>query len=345
LPRHNSRAAVYHKEVVYMSMPVSARQMLGTIALRLQSGTKLVLLHGNADPDALGCAFAICRSFPNVKVVAPGGLDRLSKVIGAKLNFEVGEIASLEGYDVKVVVDTSSPDQIGPFSGGLDGCIVIDHHARTDRWQGCTYYCDDTRRSCAEIVYELLKEAGIKIGKEVGLALMIGMLTDSGHLNYATPALLRSFAEIMEETRLSMDEVMDLIEIEQDVSERISQLKGAQRLKFERTDGFIVALSHGSAFESSVCKSLIGLGADVAFVGAQRDESVRISARARPEIVRMGLHLGKLLGEVGTETSNDGGGHGGAAGLVGVGDVEAILNICSQRAIDCIKSHAVDERR
>jgi len=328
-----------------MSMPLSARQMLGTIALRLQSGTKLVLLHGNADPDALGCAFAICKNFPNVDVVAPGGLDRLSKVIGAKLDFEVGETASPAGYDVTVVVDTSSPDQLGPLSGGLGNCIVIDHHARTDRWQGCTYYCDDTKRSCAEIVYELLKEAGVQIGKDVGLALMIGMLTDSGHLNYATPSLLRSFAEILEETKLNMDEVMDLIEIEQDISERISQLKGAQRLKFERTDGFIVALSYGSAFESSVCKSLIGLGADVAFVGSQRDENFRVSARARPEIVRMGLHLGKLLGDVGTETSNDGGGHGGAAGLVGVGDVEAILNICSQRAIDFIKSHAANGSR
>jgi len=328
-----------------MSMPDSARQMLGTIALRLQSGTKLVLLHGNADPDALGCAFAICRSFPNVEVAAPGGLDRLSKVIGAKLDFEVGETPSPDKYDVKVVVDTSSPDQLGPFSGSLNNCIVIDHHARTDRWQGCMYYCDDTKRSCAEIVYELLKEAGVQIRKEVGLALMIGMLTDSGHLNYATPALLRSFAEILEDTELNMDQVMDLIEVEQDVSERISQLKGAQRLKFERSNGFIVAISYGSAFESSVCKSLIGLGADVAFVGSQRDESFRVSARARPEIVRIGLHLGKILGDVGIETSNDGGGHGGAAGLVGVGDVEAILNICSQRAIDFIRSHASNGSR
>lgn len=328
-----------------MSMPLSARQMLGTIALRLQSGSKLVLLHGNADPDALACAFAIHSSFPDVEVVAPGGLDRLSKVISTKLDFKVGETASTDRYDVIVVVDTSSPDQLGPLSGDLGDCIVIDHHARTDRWQGCTYYCDDTKRSCAEIVYELLRETDVKIGKDVGLALMIGMLTDSGHLNYATPSLLRSFAQILEETKLNMDEVMDLIEIEPDISERISQLKGAQRLKFERTDGFIIALSYGSAFESSVCKSLIGLGADVAFVGSQRDESFRVSARARPEIVRMGLHLGKLLGDVGAETSNDGGGHGGAAGLVGVGDVEAILNICSQRAIDFIRSHTANNNR
>ena len=38
----------------------------------------------------------------------------------------------------------------------------------------------------------------------------------------------------------------------------------------------------------------------------------------------MGLHLGKMLEDVGNETKNDGGGHGGAAGLIGIGDVEAI---------------------
>lgn len=51
----------------------------------------------------------------------------------------------------------------------------------------------------------------------------------------------------------------------------------------------------------------------------------------------MGFHLGKLLEDVGVETRNDGGGHGGAAGLVGVGDVEAVLNICMQRTMDFLR--------
>lgn len=313
--------------------------MLGTIARRLQSGRKLVLLHGNADPDALGCAYAIYRTFQNVDVAAPGGIDRLSKVIGAKLDFRVLDFAAPDEYDVVVVVDTSSPDQLAPLTCKIERCIVIDHHARTDRWQDCVYYCDDSKRSCAEIIYDLLKEAELGVGEDVGLALLAGMLTDSGHLSYATPSLLHTFAEILERTGLNMDEIVDLIDLDPDISERISQLKGAQRLRFERSDGFIVATSFGSAFESSVCKAIINLGADVAFVGSQRDENFRVSARARPDVVRMGLHLGKLLGDVGSETSNDGGGHGGAAGLVGVGDVEAILNICLQRALEFIKQH------
>jgi hypothetical protein len=53
--------------------------------------------------------------------------------------------------------------------------------------------------------------------------------------------------------------------------------------------------------------------------------------------VRKGLHLGQLLGGVGEETDSDGGGHGGAAGLVGIGDAEAILNICMQKALEFLR--------
>ena len=46
--------------------------MLSSIASELAKGKKLVLMHGNADPDALGCAYAIYCAFPDVTVVTPG---------------------------------------------------------------------------------------------------------------------------------------------------------------------------------------------------------------------------------------------------------------------------------
>ncbi len=311
--------------------------MLKTIAERLRHGKKLILLHGNADPDALGCAYAIARSFPEAEICAPGGMDKIAKVIAAKLDVKVLERADLAMYDQIVVVDTSSPDQLGEFASVPPETIIIDHHARSDRWGARTYYCDDSRKSCAEIIYQILQVAGIRAERDVGLALLAGMLTDSGHFRYSNGALLRSFADLMEEAGVEIDEVTSMTDLEQDISERISQLKGAQRIRFDRIGDRIVAISVGSAYESSVCKGMLSIGADVAFVGSQRDEHFRLSARARPEMVRMGLHLGRLLEDIGTETSNDGGGHGGAAGLVGVGDVEAILNICMQRTMDFLR--------
>jgi bifunctional oligoribonuclease and PAP phosphatase NrnA len=311
--------------------------MLATIAERLKQGRKVILLHGNADPDALGCGYAIARAFPEADICAPRGLDKIAKVIAGKLNLKVLDRVDLTSYDQVVVVDTSSPDQLGELSDVPENTIIIDHHSRSDRWGDRTYYCDDTRKSCAEIIYQILKVAGVRIERDVGMALLAGMLTDSGHFRYTNPALLRSFADLMEEAKLEIDEVTSITDLEPDVSERISQLKGAQRIRFDRVGDRIVAISVGSAYESSVCKGMLAIGADVAFVGSQRDQNFRLSARARPEMVRMGLHLGKLLEDVGVETSNDGGGHGGAAGLVGVGDVEAVLNICMQRAMDFLR--------
>lgn len=311
--------------------------MLKVIAERLRQGRKLILLHGNADPDALGCGYAIARSFPEADICAPGGLDKIAKVIASKLDLRVLDWADVMKYDQVVVVDTSSPDQLGEFASVPAETIVIDHHARSDRWGDKTYYCDDKKKSCAEIIYQLLKLAEIKVERDVGLALLAGMLTDSGHFRYSNGALLHAFADLMEEAGLEIDEVTSMTDLEPDVSERISQLKGAQRIRFDRVGDRIVAISVGSAYESSVCKGMLAIGADVAFVGSQRDEHFRLSARARPELIRMGFHLGKLLEDVGVETANDGGGHGGAAGLVGVGDVEAILNICMHRTMDFLR--------
>jgi phosphoesterase RecJ-like protein len=308
--------------------------VLSEIAAELDSGGRtLVLLHGNADPDALSSAFAVSRAFPDVEICAPGGLDRASKVLASRLGIEVRE----SDIDVKgqraLVLDTSGPDQI-PLQLDYANTIVLDHHARNSAWEGVrTYLCDDTKASCAEIVYELLKKAGKEVDREVALALMVGILTDTGNFKYARPGSMITFAELMETHGTHMDEAIDLVSLDVDLSEKVSQLRGAQRLKYWKVGDRIVAISQGSAFEASVCKSLLHLGADIAFVGSQRDEAFRISARATQDMVRKGVHLGRLLNGVGSETSNGGGGHPGAAGISGVGDVEAMLNISAENAI------------
>ena len=70
------------------------------------------------------------------------------------------------------------------------------------------------------------------------------------------------------------------------------------------------------------------------FVASQRDENYRLSARATQEMVRRGFNLGDIVKDIGGETDSDGGGHDGAAGLSGIGDIEAMLHICMQRTME-----------
>jgi len=310
--------------------------VLSSIASELEKGPVVALLHGNADPDALASAFAVKSCFPQVTIWTPGGTDRMSKEMTRSLGIAVVESPERPPGTL-LVLDTSGPEQL-PEGIDFSDSIVVDHHTRTQRWSTARmYYCDETKSSCSEIVIDLLRAAGKRLPKEAALALMAGILTDTGMFKYGKPPALKAFADLMEGNGVQMDEATSLIHMESDISERVSQLKGAQRLKYWKVGEFIVASSQGSAYEASVCKALLALGADVVFVGSQRGDSFRISARATQETVRMGVHLGKLLGGVGSETSNGGGGHPGAAGITGVGDVEAILNISVDNTVKLLK--------
>jgi phosphoesterase RecJ-like protein len=306
---------------------------LSSIASELERGGVVALLHGNADPDALASAFAVQTCFPDVVIWTPGGTDRMAKEMTRSLGIEVVESADRPPGTL-LVLDTSGPEQL-PEGIDFSDAIVVDHHARTERWSSARmYYCDDSKSSCSEIVLELIEASGKKTTKEAALALMAGILTDTGMFKFGRPSALKAFADLMERNGVQMDEATALVHMDMDISERISQLRGAQRLKYWKVGEYIVASSQGSAFEASVCKALISLGADVAFVGSQRGDNFRVSARATQEMVRMGIHLGRLLGGVGSETSNGGGGHPGAAGITGTGDVEAILNISVENAVN-----------
>lgn len=310
--------------------------MLSKVAAELERGGTVALLHGNADPDAVASAYAVQSAFPGVTIWTPGGVDRMAKQMAKTLGIDVVE-AEERPPGRLLVLDTSGPEQL---PGGVDfsDAMVVDHHARTDKWGSAgMYYCDEGKSSCSEIVVELLDAAGRKPSRDVARALMAGIVTDTGMFKFGRPPALRTFARLMEEHGLQMDEVTSLVYMDEDISERISQLRGAQRLKYWKVGEYIVAASQGSAYEASVCKALLNLGADIVFVGSQRGDNFRISARATQEMVRKGVHLGRLLGDVGSETSNGGGGHPGAAGITGTGDVEAILNISVDNALRQLK--------
>jgi len=313
--------------------------VLARIASELDSGGRtLVLLHGNADPDALASAFAVMQCFPGIVICVPGGLDRMSKLMASALGIETVEDCGDMERDRTLVLDTSGPEQLVE-AVDLEGALVVDHHARNPKWEALAsvYHCDESKSSCSEIVYEMLRTAGKDLPRDAAVALMLGILTDTGNFKFAKPGALRTFADLMQSRDIEMDEVTGVFVAGSDVSERVSQLKGAQRLRFWKVGENIVAISHGSAFEASVCKALLSVGADVSYVGSQRDERFRISGRATQAIVRRGLHLGRLMNGVGLETANGGGGHPGAAGITGTGDVEAILNMLAEETVRAIK--------
>ncbi len=311
--------------------------MFGELAEELRGGRKVILVHGNADMDAIGSAYALKRAFPEADIFAPNGIDRVSRLVVDKFDIAILEDCDLSSYDKVVVVDTSSPEQLETLKVIPKDAIVIDHHMPTGKWDGFQFYCDDTKTSCCEIIKDLLDENDIPIEKDMAMMLIGGMITDSGHFQFAKPDLLTSFADLMRRCDINMEEAYNFTIAPVSMSEKIAMLKSIERTKFDRVGNLIVATSYGGSFEASSCRAIMGAGADVVFVGSQRDDEFRISARATQEAVRKGVHLGDILKGIGTETLNDGGGHGGAAGLSGIGDVEAMLFICMKRTMEIFR--------
>ncbi|MGI5964421.1 MAG: DHH family phosphoesterase [Candidatus Methanomethylophilaceae archaeon] len=302
------------------------------IAEALAGGKKAILVHNNADMDAVGSAFALSRCFPESTICACGGIDYVAGNAVEKLGIKISDTYNPEDYDLTVVVDTSSPAMLE--TEVPENSIVIDHHMPSGEWKNVRFFCDENSISCCELISEIIFEAGIGMDKTTGLALLGGMITDSGHLQYAKPETLKRFARIMGECGIFMDEAMAVTRADLRMSERNAVLKTMENLKFERVGEMIVAYAVGSSFESSACKAMIGAGADVAFVATQKDDFFRISARATMDAVRKGIALGDILKDVGSDTNCNGGGHTGAAGISGTGDAEAMLNMCVSRTMD-----------
>jgi alanyl-tRNA synthetase len=116
-------------------------------------------------------------------------------------------------------------------------------------------------------------------------------------------------------------------------------------MRFERYGDWIVAVSEIGAFESAVCNALLSLGSDVAFAGSQKDEEFRITGRANSQAVKAGIHLGDMFNRIAGECQGEGGGHDGAAGLTGIGETEALLDICMQNAASILKCMKKNHKR
>lgn len=309
---------------------------------------KLVLVHHNADPDSIGSAAALKIVFPNVDIGITGDVSRVSERLLETLKVSVLSEPDLKNYNQVILVDTASASQLGAYADRLENPIVLDHHAPSPMWEKAKYYyCDETKSSCTEIIYEVIRIAhhlgfidfsfdsggsvNIEDLERVGLALLVGIASDSANFRYATPFTFLTFANLLRQTGHQMDELLEILEGEgtEDPSRRVAHLKAAQRIKFTRVgeEGMLIVTSTVSSFEASAAKALLALGGDVVLVAAQRGDEVRLSARARRAVIeKYDLHMGRLMHEVASTFKCGGGGHDGAAGLNGVGSAQAILD-------------------
>jgi nanoRNase/pAp phosphatase (c-di-AMP/oligoRNAs hydrolase) len=270
-----------------------------------------------------------------VEIGAPQGISRLSKHLLQFLPINVKAEPNVEKADVMVLLDTNTIQQLNNLAEKIKNSkapiIVIDHHATHPETEKIAHICitnEDASSTC-EIVYTFFKEMNTKPDKDEAKALFLGIAFDTRHFVLANSSTLKAIAELID-AGVNAQETLPLLSLPMDFSERVARLKASRRARLFKIRDWIIALSHVSAYQASAARALIELGAHVAVVAGQKNESIEISLRCTREFHnKTGVHLGKDIAKpLGEFLHGMGGGHASAAGVNGFGDIESGLKRC-----------------
>ncbi|MEM2937505.1 MAG: DHH family phosphoesterase [Candidatus Bathyarchaeia archaeon] len=301
----------------------------------------LLLCHHNADPDAICSAYALSslikRHKPQTKVeiCAPQGISRLSKHILKHLPITVETRPNIENASLIMLLDTNTIQQLDNIAEKVKASkapiIVIDHHAAHPETEKIARLCitDENASSTCEIIYGFYKQTNTKIEENEAKALFLGIAFDTRHFVLASSSTLKTIAELID-TGVNAQEALSILSLPMDFSERVARLKACRRAKLFKVGEWIIALSHVSAYQASAARAIIDLGAHVAAVAGQKNENLEISLRCTKEFhEKTGIHLGKDIAKpLGEYLKGMGGGHATAAGVNGIGEIEAGLKRC-----------------
>ena len=301
----------------------------------------LLLCHHNADPDAIGAAFAFSsllerlRPRMRIEIAAAEGPSRLSKHLLTVLPFKLSSNPQIENADAIILLDTNTIQQLNNWAERVKTSkapiIVIDHHASHPETEklATLSVSDENASSTCEIVCRFFMDMNVRFTEAEAKALFLGIAFDTRHFILANSTTLKIVADLID-AGVNAREALALLSLPMEASERIARLKASRRVRLVKMGKWLVAFSHVGAFQASAARALISLGAHVAIVAGQRNEKLKISMRASQEFYRAtNFHLGRDLAKpLGEHLRGMGGGHAVSAGANGVGEWEACFKRC-----------------
>jgi len=267
-----------------------------------------VVVHRHADPDAVASSVPF-KKIGNPSFYAPGSLSLLGK--------RIAEYASLEFYEsnpreeILIVLDTASKAQLPGVNIEGKKVFRIDHHKSGDIEP---YLVDINATSTSEIIAYTFSEI---LGLEPieATVLMSGIIYDSKMFKLASR---RTFEVMAKLTAIgNLRKAFSLLEISNDdFSRRIARIKACERLAHRRVKDYIIVVTEIGAFESDIARTLVSVGADVAYVIREERNEIRVYARCSPRVLKLGFDVSALLKELAEEYGGSGGGHPGAGGCI-----------------------------
>ena len=318
-------------------------QLKALLKLLIDNNARSTILfcHQNADPDTLFSAYALSklirRIVPELKVsiAAPEGVSKLSKQILRTITVNLVASPVVEKADVITLLDINNLQQLDDYGRRIVASekpiILIDHHAvhPETRKISTLEIVNEQASSTCEVVFDLFKQASINPEKKEAQALFIGIAYDTRHFSTANSNTFKVVAELIDRG-VSTEEMLQILDLSLNSSERLARLKAAKRLQLMRVRRWIIVLSNVSSYQASAARALLRLGAHVAVVGGMRGKKLRVNVRSTQEFfAKTQVHLGRDIAQpLGKLIGGIGGGHSTSAGTNGEGDVRYALHEC-----------------
>ncbi len=164
----------------------------------------LVISHVNPEGDAvgslLGLSLALKEAGKDVVAYLEDPVPALFRFLPGS-NEVVHSLEGMEPFDATFAVDCGQFGRLGKGFATFKGrgtLINIDHHKTNDHFGDINIIVPEAS-AAGEIVFDLLKEAGLRITEDVAVNLYVAIHTDTGSFRYSssTPEAFRKAGELV----------------------------------------------------------------------------------------------------------------------------------------------------
>lgn len=156
-----------------------------------QSDNIIIVGHINPDGDTVGAGLALLlgleKKYPNKKidfVLQDNVPQNIAFLKGSNKIKKTEDVADLN-YDLAIFVDSATIERVGKVAEIVGDIfkINIDHHISNPKYGDINVVKDIS--STSEIMYSILKELDIEITLEIGEAIYLGLVNDTGNFAHS----------------------------------------------------------------------------------------------------------------------------------------------------------------
>jgi len=274
----------------------------------------VVIVHAHADLDSIGSAVAIAKTVDAaVDIALPPSVQADAEALLADV--AVVSDPDLTTYDAQIVVDAPSSQRIGPLDPTTNEVplLVVDHHTPGNlRDHATAAYIDTDAPATAYLIATLFDENGVELSPEAAMALVAGILDDTGFRAVVMPDVQSRTLALLERARSMTAKLATLWETDPSWSERMATAKALVRAHGYKTGQTVLLTSHVGGEETAAAHALLNGNADIAIILSARGDRTRVVGRTADSL-RHEISLPEdVLQPLATDFGGDGGGHASA---------------------------------